>query len=76
MQPHGWWPTRLLYPRDFPDKNNGMGHHFLLQEIFPTQGSNPHLLHCREILYQLSHHAVEYLLIHWFSSALTLHLIS
>ena len=51
-------PTRLLYPWDFPDKNNGMGHHFLLQEIFPTQGSNPHLLHYREILYQLSLHAV------------------
>ena len=28
---------------------------FLLQEIFPTQGSNPSLLHCRRILYQLSH---------------------
>jgi len=29
--------------------------HFLLQGIFPTQGSNPGLLHCRRILYQLSH---------------------
>ena len=28
---------------------------FLLQEIFPTQGSNPSLLHCRQVLYQLSH---------------------
>ena len=28
---------------------------FLLQGIFPTQGSNPGLLHCREILYQLSY---------------------
>ena len=28
---------------------------FLLQGIFPTQGSNPGLLHCRLILYQLSH---------------------
>jgi len=27
----------------------------LLQVIFPTQGSNPGLLHCRQILYQLSH---------------------
>ena len=25
------------------------------REIFPTQGSNPGLLHCRQILYQLSH---------------------
>ena len=29
--------------------------HFLLQGIFPTQGSNPCLLHCRQILYQLSY---------------------
>ena len=27
----------------------------LLQGIFPTQGSNPGLLHCRQILYQLSY---------------------
>jgi len=26
-----------------------------LQEIFPTQGSNPGLSHCRQILYQPSH---------------------
>ena len=32
-----------------------MGCHFLLQEAFPTQGSNPGLLHCRQILYPLSH---------------------
>ena len=31
------------------------GSHSLLQGIFPTQGSNLGLLHCREILYQLSH---------------------
>ena len=30
-----------------------MGSHFLLQGIFPTQGSNPGLLHCRQILYRL-----------------------
>ena len=35
--------------------STGMGCHFLLQGIFPTQGSNPALLHCRQILYQLSH---------------------
>ena len=33
----------------------GVGYHALLQEIFPTQGSNPGLPHCRQILYQLSH---------------------
>ena len=33
----------------------GVGSHSLLQGIFPTQGSNPGLPHCRRILYQLSH---------------------
>ena len=32
-----------------------MGCHFLLQGIFPAQGSNPGLLHCRQTLYGLSH---------------------
>ena len=32
-----------------------MGCHFLLQGIFPTQGSNPGLPHCRQTLYRLSH---------------------
>ena len=32
-----------------------MGSHSLLQVIFPAQGSNPSLLHCRQILYSLSH---------------------
>ena len=40
---------------DFPGKNSGVGDHSLLQGIFPTQGSNLGLLHCRRILYQLSH---------------------
>jgi len=40
---------------DFPGKNIGMGCHTLLQGIFPTQGSNPGLPPCRQILYQLSH---------------------
>ena len=41
--------------RNSPDKNTGMGNHSLLQEIFLTQGSNPGLLHGRQILYCLSH---------------------
>ena len=40
LQSHGLCPTRLLYPWDFPGKNTGMGCHFLLQGIFPTQESN------------------------------------
>ena len=37
-------PARLLCPWDFPGKNTGVGCHFLLQGIFPTQGLNPCLL--------------------------------
>ena len=40
---------------DSPGKNTGVGCHFLLQGIFPTQGSNPGLLHCRQVPYHLSH---------------------
>ena len=36
-------------------KNTGVGSLFLLQGIFLTQRTNPHLLHCRQILYQLSY---------------------
>ena len=31
LQPHGLWPTRLLCPWDFSDKNTGEGYHFLFQ---------------------------------------------
>ena len=40
---------------DSPGKNTGVGCHALLQGIFPIQGFNPGLLHCRQILYYLSH---------------------
>ena len=36
-------------------KNTGVGCHSLLQEIFPTQGLNPGIPHCRQTLYRLSH---------------------
>ena len=55
LWPHGLYPTRLLPPWDFSGKNTGVGCHFLLQEIFPTQGLNPGLPHCRQTLYHLSH---------------------
>ena len=45
----------LLCPWDFAGKNTGVGCHFLLQRIFLTQGLNLCLLHCRQILYQLSY---------------------
>ena len=38
-----------------PRQNTGVGSLSLLQRIFPTQGLNPGLLHCRQILYHLSH---------------------
>ena len=54
----GLQAARLLCPWDSPGKNTGVGCCFLLQGIFPTQGSNLHLwclLLCRLILYPLSH---------------------
>ena len=50
LQPH-----RLYGPWNSPGQNTGVGSLSLLQGIFPTQGWNPGLLHCRQILYQLSH---------------------
>ena len=55
LQPHGMWPTRLLHPWDSPVKSTGVCCLFLLPGIFPTQGSNPGLLHCRQTLYSLRH---------------------
>ena len=55
LRPHGPEPTRLLCPWDFPGKSTGVGCHFLLQGIFLTQGSNPGLLHCRQMLYRLNY---------------------
>ena len=54
LQPHGLQPSRVLCPRAFPGKNTGVGYHYLLQGIFPTQESNPGLLPCRLIPYHLS----------------------
>ena len=50
-----WDSARLLCSWHFPGKNIGVGCHFLLQGIFLTQGSNPGLLHHRQVLYYLSH---------------------
>ena len=54
FQPHGLQPTSLC-PWNSPGKNTRVGGHSLLQRIFPTQGLNLSLPHCRWILYQLSH---------------------
>ena len=50
LRPHG-----LYCPWNFPGQNTGVGSLSLLQGIFPTQGSNLGLPHCRPILYQLNH---------------------
>ena len=50
LQLHG-----LYSPWNSPGQNTGESSLFLLQGIFPTQGLNPRLPHCRQILYQLSH---------------------
>ena len=60
LQPHGLGPPRLLRLWDFPGKSTGVGCRFLLQRIFPTQELNPGLLHCRQILYQLSYEGNAY----------------
>ena len=57
----GWRVRREVGERkgkgemDFPGKITGVGCYFLLQGIFPTQGFNLGLLHCRQMLYPLSH---------------------
>ena len=47
--------ARLLCPWNSPGKNTEVGCHSLLQDIFPTQGLNLGLVHCRLIHYHLSH---------------------
>ena len=56
LRPHGLY--RLWNP---PGQNTGVGCHSFLQGIFPTQGSNPDLPHCRWILHQLSYQGSPYL---------------
>ena len=52
---HGLQTSRLLCPWNSPGMNTGVGSHALLQGIFPTQALNLSLLHCRQVLYHLSH---------------------
>ena len=50
LRPHG-----LYSSWNSPGQNTGMGSLSFLQGIFLTKGSNPGLLHCRQLFYQLSH---------------------
>ena len=52
LQTHGLWNSL--------GQNIGVGSLSLLQGIFLTQGSNPGLLHCKQIVYQLSHQGSEH----------------
>ena len=70
LQPHG-----LHSPWNSPGQNTEVGSRFLLQGIFPIQGSNPGLPHCRQTLYQLNHQGSPYyvkhcsnhlICVHWF----------
>ena len=54
-------------PWNSPGQNTGVGRCSLLQGIFPTQGSNRGLPHCRQILYQLSHQGSPRILV-WVAS--------
>ena len=62
VRAHVCAPARLLCSRNSPGKNTGVVCHFLLQWIFLTQGLNPGLLHCWQILYHLSHWGSPFLL--------------
>ena len=55
LQPHGLWPARLPYPWGFSREEYWSALPLLLPGIFLTQGLNPHVLHCGQILYHLSH---------------------
>ena len=55
LRPHG-----LYSPWNSLGQNAGVGGFSFLQEIFPTQGSNPGLPHCRQIFYHLSHQGTPY----------------
>ena len=55
LQPSGWKPTRLLCPWNSSGKNTAVGSHSLSKAIFSTQGPNLGLLHCRKMLFHLSH---------------------
>ena len=50
LQPHG-----LCSPWNSPGQNTGVGSLSLFRGIFPSQGTNPGIPHCRQIIYHLSH---------------------
>ena len=65
LRPNGLQPTSLLCPWDVPGKNSGVDCHFLLRELFPTQGSNLRLLDWQVDSLPLSHRASLFLYVCW-----------
>ena len=61
LQPHNLQPIRFFCPWNFAGKNTGMGCQFLLQGVFLTQGSNPHLLHWQAGSLPLNHQGSPYI---------------
>ena len=57
LQPHGlhYSPPGSCVQGDSLGKNTGVGCHVFLRGFYPTQGLNPGLPHCRQILYRLSY---------------------
>ena len=64
LQSHGVQSVTFFCLWNFPCKNTGMSSLSLLQGIFLTKGSNPDFLHCRWILYHLSHQGSSLLLVY------------
>ena len=58
--PMDYSPPGSFVHKDSLGKNTGVGCYTFLQGTFPTQGSNPGLPHCRQILYYLSHQGSPY----------------
>ena len=62
----GLWPIRPLCAWNFPGKNNGVGCHFLLQRLFPTQGWKLHLLYWQADSLSVQHMGSPYIHINVF----------
>ena len=75
LRPHGLQPASLLCPWGSPGKNTGVGCHFLLPWIFPTQGSNSCLLYWLAGSLPLSYLGSPQSLV-WIWAKLCLHLVT
>ena len=71
LRHHGLQPARLFCPWDFPDKNIRLVCHDLLQGIFSTLGSNPHLLHWQVYSLPLSHQGIYVLQVLYYMKQVT-----